>query len=616
MGRGSPDRDRDRRDRDRDRKGDGYRSRDRRPAGGGGGGGRRGDSRDRRREPARRADSYDRRRGGGDRRDDRRDDRRRSPSRRRGGNDRRSRSRSRRRSPPRRSRSRSAKKAQGEKPPLSRGEAPPQAQGDSARMARFDNMVRKDAPSRPVPPQQPLVIPTIQLPAQAILSLRAEEARDLHYVRPVRAPVLQQETIPMKKMDYHEEPGKRYGGTRGVAAVPGMFGAPKKKGRVQRGGSSCSSSGSVQSVAGSNQDEIVHFEWKRGMILNNKYSLQKLMGDGTFGRVVQAKNCENGQEVAIKIIRDVKRYMENAKIEAEILQAIAKADPKGESGCGIMYETFVHAMNFYCLVFEPLGENLYEFMKANKFRGFWMQDLQNFSLQALKCLAFLQEKLKMTHTDLKPENLLLASRAPATESTFPREADWLKRNANSSKIQNPGPYMRPAANDIKIIDFGNATYAHEHHSSVINTRQYRGPEVLLEAGWDETSDIWSIGCILFELYAGEQLFATHEEMEHLALMQQIIGILPTHLLERAAKNVQQRYLVRNGPGWKLPWPERASSSSSQRHVNAQKPVQEQVPAEHKAFADFLTYMLELVPQKRPIAAQALQHPFFSVTFTD
>eukprot|EP00971_Amphidinium_carterae_P157392 3119925-Amphidinium_carterae.2 len=46
-----------------------------------------------------------------------------------------------------------------------------------------------------------------------------------------------------------------------------------------------------------------------------------------------------------------------------------------------------------------------------------------------------------------------------------------------------------------IIDFGNATYEDEHHSSVINTRQYRGPEVVLELGWDVRSDIWSLGCL-------------------------------------------------------------------------------------------------------------------------
>jgi hypothetical protein len=42
-------------------------------------------------------------------------------------------------------------------------------------------------------------------------------------------------------------------------------------------------------------------------------------------------------------------------------------------------------------------------------------------------------------------------------------------------------------------------------------------------GWDEKSDIWSIGCIMAELFTGELLFGTHEDIEHLALMEKILG---------------------------------------------------------------------------------------------
>lgn len=79
--------------------------------------------------------------------------------------------------------------------------------------------------------------------------------------------------------------------------------------------------------------------------------------------------------------------------------------------------------------------------------------------------------LGLTHTDLKPENILLASE-------------------HSDKR-------------IKIIDMGGATFDHEYHSSVINTRQYRAPEVIMKSTtWDQSSDMWGIGCIIIELYTG------------------------------------------------------------------------------------------------------------------
>ena len=53
---------------------------------------------------------------------------------------------------------------------------------------------------------------------------------------------------------------------------------------------------------------------------------------------------------------------------------------------------------------------------------------------------------------------------------------------------------------VKLIDFGSATFEWEHHSSVVSTRHYRAPEVILELGWSHPCDVWSIGCIIFELH--------------------------------------------------------------------------------------------------------------------
>lgn len=343
--------------------------------------------------------------------------------------------------------------------------------------------------------------------------------------------------------------------------------------------------------------------------MNARYNLTTLLGDGTFGRVVLAHDrINNNREVAIKIIRDVKRYMENAKIEADILADIRKADPQGTSGCSIMYETFTHDQRFFCLVLEPLGTSLYDFLKSNNFRGFWMQDIQSIAKQSMAALAFLHGQLQMTHTDLKPENVLFETTRPPVAARFPRE----------SESSGSSGYVRPASSRIKLIDFGNATYAHEHHSSIINTRQYRGPEVLLGLGWDEVSDLWSIGCILMELYTGRQLFETHAEIEHMALIQRIIGPLPESMLDRSSEEVRKRYLARDSRSgrWRLPWPERSSSPGSERHVCSQLRLRDQAPDRHSSLTDFCAVLLELDPGKRPRAINTLRHPFFDQQFRD
>mmetsp|Transcript_12548 Transcript_12548/g.12342 ORF Transcript_12548/g.12342 Transcript_12548/m.12342 type:complete len:107 (+) Transcript_12548:1406-1726(+) len=79
---------------------------------------------------------------------------------------------------------------------------------------------------------------------------------------------------------------------------------------------------------------------------------------------------------------------------------------------GIVYlqEKFVYKEpkdgDHVCLVFEPLGKNLYDFIKENGYKGFVLKQIQSFAFQTLKALKFLHEK-KLTHTDLKPENILL-----------------------------------------------------------------------------------------------------------------------------------------------------------------------------------------------------------------
>ena len=100
-----------------------------------------------------------------------------------------------------------------------------------------------------------------------------------------------------------------------------------------------------------------------------------------------------------------------------------------------------------------------------------------------------------------------------------------------------GGYSIPESTRIKVIDFGGATYDNEKKSSIVNTRQYRAPEVILGVGWSMPSDLWSIGCILAELYQGELLFATHDNIEHLALIEQVIGPFPRKMLKRA-KNTE------------------------------------------------------------------------------
>ena len=65
---------------------------------------------------------------------------------------------------------------------------------------------------------------------------------------------------------------------------------------------------------------------------------------------------------------------------------------------------------------------------------------------------------------------------------------------------------------IKLIDFGSTIFEWENHQTIISTRYYRAPEVILELDWDRTCDTWSIGCTLLEMYLGHVLFQVKEKL--------------------------------------------------------------------------------------------------------
>jgi dual-specificity kinase len=126
--------------------------------------------------------------------------------------------------------------------------------------------------------------------------------------------------------------------------------------------------------------------------------------------------------------------------------------------------------------------------------------------------------LNLVHTDLKPENILLCNNSYQTftyNRRIPSSSNTINRNATQRRVL--------LDTEIRLIDFGSATFEDEYHSSVVSTRHYRAPEIILGLGWSFPCDMWSIGCILVEFFTGDALFQTHDNLEHLAMMEAVVG---------------------------------------------------------------------------------------------
>lgn len=82
----------------------------------------------------------------------------------------------------------------------------------------------------------------------------------------------------------------------------------------------------------------------------------------------------------------------------------------------------------------------------------------------------------------------------------------------------------------------------------------------MQIDWGYSCDIWSAGCILVELLMGKILFRTNEDLEHLAMIEQLIGPLPEHIAEKSSFAVESQMV--DPTSWKLNWPQGAPADSA------------------------------------------------------
>ncbi|XP_038692797.1 serine/threonine-protein kinase AFC2-like isoform X2 [Tripterygium wilfordii] len=285
-------------------------------------------------------------------------------------------------------------------------------------------------------------------------------------------------------------------------------------------------------------------------------------------------------------------------VEIDVLQLLRKYDGNG-SRC-VQIRNWFDYRNHICIVFEMLGPSLYDFLRKNNYRPFPVDLVRELGRQLLECVAFMHD-LRLIHTDLKPENILFVS------PEYVKIPDY---KVTLRSLTEGVCYKRlPKSSAIKVIDFGSTAYEEQDHNYIVSTRHYRAPEVILGLGWSYPCDMWSAGCILVELCSGEALFQTHENLEHLAMMERVLGPLPPHMLKRADRHAEK--YVRRG---RLDWPEGATSRESIRAVlklpRLQNLVMQHVDHSAGELIDLLQGLLRFDPSSRLTAHEALRHPFF------
>ncbi|XP_035243287.1 dual specificity tyrosine-phosphorylation-regulated kinase 4-like isoform X1 [Anguilla anguilla] len=234
--------------------------------------------------------------------------------------------------------------------------------------------------------------------------------------------------------------------------------------------------------------------------ISYRYEILEKLGQGSFGLVLKCLDHKTKELVALKIIHNQKSASRMALRELEILDVVRKEDSENCYNVIHMKE-HMNFRNHICIVFELQGMDLYRLIRNNNFHGFTLSQTHHYAAALVTSLQMLHRK-KIIHCDLKPENILLSE----------------KRHGN-----------------IKVADFGCSFYEHQKGYTYVQTRFYRAPEVILGLPFGTAIDMWSLGCILAELYTGNPLFSGTNEADQLSCIMEVLGMPPDDIIQMAPR---------------------------------------------------------------------------------
>ncbi|XP_076829149.1 dual specificity tyrosine-phosphorylation-regulated kinase 4-like [Brachyhypopomus gauderio] len=225
-----------------------------------------------------------------------------------------------------------------------------------------------------------------------------------------------------------------------------------------------------------------------------RYEILGIAGEGGYGKAFKCLDHKTNEMVVVKMLSSKQSTKVESIEEVRILDDLRREDPNGSFNV-IHMKDYFRFRNHLCITFELLGPSLKEVIK-NSSEGLSEDEVRHYAQELLKCLLMLKRK-RIIHGDLKPGNILLSE------------------NGNGR---------------IKIIDFGCSRYEHEGACATAGTFPYSAPEMFLGQFYNSSFDMWSLACILAELYTGVRLFTGNKMADVCSCIMEVLGMPPSNLL--------------------------------------------------------------------------------------
>ncbi|KAI5962531.1 tmk1 [Candida pseudojiufengensis] len=338
-----------------------------------------------------------------------------------------------------------------------------------------------------------------------------------------------------------------------------------------------------------------HKSQSRKIVFNisQNFKVIKVLGEGAYGIVALAIHLPTNTKVAIKKIEPFERSLFCLRTLREI--KLLKKFSNHENLIklyDIQKPTNYQQFNEVYLIQEYMPSDLHNIIQTHILND---QHLQFFIYQILKGLKYIHSS-GIIHRDLKPSNILINEHCDLKICDFGlARIDTIKYN-NLNTTANPSiGSTSPEQNKISLL------------TEYVATRWYRAPEIMLNASNYSTSiDIWSVGCILFELLTYKAIFPGSDYINQLKLIFEIIGTPTEEDLEIIKSKRAKNFLKSLPKKFKVNFSEFCLNHPIRKikHRNISNEI-------NPLCIDLLEKMMLFNPEKRISVDDALKHPYLS-----
>ncbi|CAL2046520.1 unnamed protein product [Caenorhabditis brenneri] len=270
-----------------------------------------------------------------------------------------------------------------------------------------------------------------------------------------------------------------------------------------------------------------YYPVKNSQVLNKRYEVQKMLGNGHFATVHMAEDRMTESTVAVKIAKSDRRYAKPSEMEIKFMERIKEVTKSNSSSTGsknivkllddfrIKGKEGIHVV----MVFEVLCMDLDRLLFESNQQVLTLDRIRRFSKNILEGLHFLHTKCKIMHLDIKPENCLV------------------KIDPHNMDLSDPS-----CTAILKIGDFGTSAWITDNIKGKAQTCHYRAPEAFLEANVRPLVDVWSVGCVLYEMITRDLLFLCNKEggdckkQLHFGYISEVLGPIKQRFFKMDERN--------------------------------------------------------------------------------